>query len=177
MIGRRQSRVSPEIPTASMADIAFLLIVFFLVTTTMNQDKGLSLHLPPVGETKEVREKNILNVWINARDQVAFFENDQLTPVPFAELKGHIEGRLRENENLIVSLKTERGGHLSDLRRCTRRAQTGRCYQNLDCQSGRIADEIRTQSQSGQRHSHGLHGRYILSAPRVFYGLDGFRAL
>ena len=109
MIGRRQSRVSPEIPTASMADIAFLLIVFFLVTTTMNQDKGLSLHLPPVGETKEVREKNILNVWINARDQVAFFENDQLTPVPFAELKGHIEGRLRENENLIVSLKTERG--------------------------------------------------------------------
>ena len=109
MIGRRQSRVPPEIPTASMADIAFLLIVFFLVTTTMNQDKGLSLHLPPVGETKEVREKNILNVWINARDQVAFFENEQLTPVPFAELKGHIEGRLRENENLIVSLKTERG--------------------------------------------------------------------
>ncbi len=109
MIGRRQSRVSPEIPTASMADIAFLLIVFFLVTTTMNQDKGLSLHLPPVGETKEVREKNILNVWINARDQLAFFENDQLTPVPFAELKERIEGRLQENENLIVSLKTERG--------------------------------------------------------------------
>ena len=109
MIGRRQSRVSPEIPTASMADIAFLLIVFFLVTTTMNQDKGLSLHLPPVGETKEVREKNILNVWINARDQIAFFENEQLTPVPFAELKGRIEGRLQENENLIVSLKTERG--------------------------------------------------------------------
>lgn len=109
MIVRRQSRVSPEIPTASMADIAFLLIVFFLVTTTMNQDKGLSLHLPPVGETKEVREKNILNVWINARDQLAFFENDQLTPVPFAELKERIEGRLQENENLIVSLKTERG--------------------------------------------------------------------
>ncbi len=109
MIGRRHSRVSPEIPTASMADIAFLLIVFFLVTTTMNQDKGLSLHLPPVGETKEIREKNILNVWINARDQVAFFENEQLTPVPFAELKVRIEGRLQENENLIVSLKTERG--------------------------------------------------------------------
>ena len=42
MIKKRESRVSPEIPTASMADIAFLLIVFFLVTTTMNQDKGLS---------------------------------------------------------------------------------------------------------------------------------------
>ena len=109
MIKKRASRVSPEIPTASMADIAFLLIVFFLVTTTMNQDKGLSLHLPPVGETKEVKSKNILNVWINARDQVAFFENDQLTPVPFAEFKNRIEGRLRENDKLIISLKAERG--------------------------------------------------------------------
>ena len=109
MIKKRASRVSPEIPTASMADIAFLLIVFFLVTTTMNQDKGLSLHLPPVGETKEVKSKNILNVWINARDQVAFFENDQLTPVPFAEFKTRIEGRLRRNDKLIISLKAERG--------------------------------------------------------------------
>ncbi len=109
MIKKRQSRVMPEIPTASMADIAFLLIVFFLVTTTMNQDKGLSLHLPPVGETKEVKDKNILNVWINARDQVAFFENDQLTTVPSSELKDRIESRLNENQKLIISVKTERG--------------------------------------------------------------------
>ncbi len=109
MIKKRESRVSPEIPTASMADIAFLLIVFFLVTTTMNQDKGLSLHLPPVGETKEVQSKNILNVWINARDQVAFFENEQLTPVPSGQLRVQIEGRLAQNDKLIVSVKTERG--------------------------------------------------------------------
>ena len=75
----------------------------------MNQDKGLSLHLPPVGETKEVKDKNILNVWINARDQVAFFENDQLTTVPSSELKDRIESRLNENQKLIISVKTERG--------------------------------------------------------------------
>tara|TARA_B100000902_G_scaffold250611_1_gene237181 strand:+ start:359 stop:772 length:414 start_codon:yes stop_codon:yes gene_type:complete len=109
VIKKRQSRVMPEIPTASMADIAFLLIVFFLVTTTMNHDKGLSLHLPPVGETKEVKNKNILNVWINARDQVAFFENDQLTTVPSSELKDRIQSRLNENQKLIISVKTERG--------------------------------------------------------------------
>ena len=109
MIKRKESRVIPEIPTASMADIAFLLIVFFLVTTTMNQDKGLSLHLPPVGETKEVKKKNILNVWINAQDQVAFFEDDQLTTVGSVELKGRIESRLVENRKLIISVKTERG--------------------------------------------------------------------
>lgn len=109
MIKKRESRVSPEIPTASMADIAFLLIVFFLVTTTMNQDKGLSLHLPPMGETKEVQSKNILNVWINARDQLAFFENDQLTPIPSGQLQSQIKARMAENDKLIISVKTERG--------------------------------------------------------------------
>ena len=109
MIKKRESRVSPEIPTASMADIAFLLIVFFLVTTTMNQDKGLSLHLPPVGETKEVQSKNILNVWINARDQLAFFENDQLTPILSGQLQSQIKARMAENDKLIISVKTERG--------------------------------------------------------------------
>ena len=105
---RRGNRVTAEIPTASMADIAFLLIVFFLVTTTMNQDKGLSLHLPPVAETKEVREKNICNVWINAQDQIAFFENEQLTMVPLQNLRAGIEQRLAANDKLIVSRKAER---------------------------------------------------------------------
>ncbi len=106
---KRANRVSAEIPTSSMADIAFLLIVFFLVTTTMNQDKGLSLHLPPVAETKEVRERNICNVWINAQDQIAFFESEQLTIVPFTDLRASIEQRLAANDKLIVSLKAERG--------------------------------------------------------------------
>jgi len=106
---KRGNRVSAEIPTSSMADIAFLLIVFFLVTTTMNRDKGLSLHLPPVAETKEVRERNICNVWINAQDQIAFFESEQLTIVPFTDLRASIEQRLAANDKLIVSLKAERG--------------------------------------------------------------------
>ena len=105
----RRKRVLPEIPTASMADIAFLLIIFFLVTTTMNQDKGLSLHLPPVSETLEVQSKNILNVWINARDEIAFFERDELAVVPLAKLLDAVTTRLAANDKLIVSLKAERG--------------------------------------------------------------------
>ena len=110
---RRQGRVPPEIPTASMADIAFLLIVFFLVTTTMNQDKGLSLHLPPIGETKEVKRQNICNVWINDEDGLAFFEYDNLTAVTFADLRSQVVARLAANEKLIVSLKAERGATYS----------------------------------------------------------------
>jgi biopolymer transport protein ExbD len=109
----RGQRVPPEIPTASMADIAFLLIVFFLVTTTMNQDKGLSLHLPPIGESKEVKQKNICNIWINASDQIAFFEAEQLSVVRFDELRPQIEQRLAANDKLILSLKAERGATYS----------------------------------------------------------------
>tara|TARA_B100000686_G_C16733131_1_gene941978 strand:+ start:171 stop:533 length:363 start_codon:yes stop_codon:yes gene_type:complete len=91
-----------------MADIAFLLIVFFLVTTTMNQDKGLSLHLPPIGESKEVKQKNICNVWINENDEIAFFENDNLTLIQFSDLKQQVMTRLASNDKLIISLKAER---------------------------------------------------------------------
>ncbi len=105
----RGARVLPEIPTASMADIAFLLICFFLVSTTMNQDKGLSLHLPAMGEGKEVQSRNICNLWINAQDDVAIFEDDQLKPLPFSGLRDELRRRLAENESLIISVKTERG--------------------------------------------------------------------
>ena len=49
-----------EIPTGSMADIAFLLLVFFLVTTTIDTDKGLGIVLPPAGDVEiEIKKKNI----------------------------------------------------------------------------------------------------------------------
>ena len=50
-----------EIPTSSMADIAFLLLIFFLVTTTIDMDKGLGMVLPAEGEELEINKKNILN--------------------------------------------------------------------------------------------------------------------
>ena len=47
-----------EIPTGSMADIAFLLLVFFLVTTTIDTDKGLGIVLPPAGDVEiEIQKK------------------------------------------------------------------------------------------------------------------------
>ena len=104
---RKKLRVSEEIPTCSMADIAFLLIIFFLVTTTMNMDKGLGLVLPGVGEAKRVRKTQICNVWVNAAGSVMV--SGEITDIP--KIKDEIKRRLTENEKLIVSLKTDKETH------------------------------------------------------------------
>ena len=92
-----------EIPTASMPDIAFLLIIFFLVTTTMYMDKGLGLVLPRMGQTKEVPRKNICNVWVNAAGEIAV----EGEIVPLERLREEVSRRLKENPRLIVSLKVD----------------------------------------------------------------------
>jgi biopolymer transport protein ExbD len=99
---KRRQKSNPEIPTSSMADIAFLLIVFFLVTTTMNQDKGIGMQLPPAGESKKIRKKNICNVWVNESGQILINLEDQIA---LDQLRANIEQRLVANEKLIVSLK------------------------------------------------------------------------
>lgn len=67
-------RVSPEINAGSMADIAFLLLIFFLVTTTMETDSGISRKLPPMQdenvEPPIIKEKNIFQVIVNANDEL-----------------------------------------------------------------------------------------------------------
>ncbi|QOD62153.1 biopolymer transporter ExbD [Polaribacter haliotis] len=64
---------SPEINAGSMADIAFLLLIFFLVTTTMNVDAGISRKIPPKEEIPSdilVNERNILEVNINKNNDI-----------------------------------------------------------------------------------------------------------
>ena len=58
----KKERVSGEIPTSSMADIAFLLLIFFLVTTVFDEEKGLSIVLPAQQEEQEVSQKNVLHI-------------------------------------------------------------------------------------------------------------------
>ncbi len=67
-------RETPEINAGSMADIAFLLLIFFLVTTTMDVDSGIVRKLPPPVEDDrpidEVNRRNIYTVLINSADMI-----------------------------------------------------------------------------------------------------------
>ena len=65
-------RSAPEVNAGSMADIAFLLLIFFLVTTTIELDSGLNRKLPPIEETEPpiIKEKNIFQLQVNRSNQL-----------------------------------------------------------------------------------------------------------
>ena len=67
-------RATPEVNAGSMADIAFLLLIFFLVTTTIEKDKGIARQLPPkeppTDEQVKIKEKNLFIVNVNRHDQL-----------------------------------------------------------------------------------------------------------
>jgi biopolymer transport protein ExbD len=91
-----------EIPTSSMADIAFLLLIFFLVTTTIDTDKGLGIVLPPPGDIEiEIRKENILNCLINSQGKVLLDEE----PISVAQIHRVVGQKLRKNDKLIISVK------------------------------------------------------------------------
>jgi biopolymer transport protein ExbD len=90
-----------EIPTSSMADIAFLLLIFFLVTTTIDMDKGLGIVLPAEGEEIEIKKDNILNCLINSRGDVLLGGE----PVKTRDLNKEIRRKIAENDKLIISVK------------------------------------------------------------------------
>ena len=91
-----------EIPTGSMADIAFLLLVFFLVTTTIDTDKGLGIVLPPAGDVEiESQKKNILNCLINSQGKVLLDEE----PTDVDQIGRIVKKKLSQNPLLIVSVK------------------------------------------------------------------------
>ncbi|WP_303318711.1 biopolymer transporter ExbD [Flavivirga abyssicola] len=66
-------RAAPEVNAGSMADIAFLLLIFFLVTTTIETDSGINRKLPPMEESEEdvvIKQRNIFTVLLNGKDQL-----------------------------------------------------------------------------------------------------------
>jgi biopolymer transport protein ExbD len=104
MLVEKKKRAEARIPTDSQADIAFILLIFFIVVTTMNSDKGIPMILPPSGQTQEVPKKNICNILVNATGDVLLGNE----PIQIPNIKTDIERRLAENDKLIISVKTDR---------------------------------------------------------------------
>ncbi|WP_242202919.1 ExbD/TolR family protein [Aestuariivivens insulae] len=120
-------RAAPEVNAGSMADIAFLLLIFFLVTTTIEKDSGINRKLPPMEESEEdvvIKQKNIFTISINSRDEllveeermelkdlrkaaVEFLDNNGDGSCSFC--KGKKDSKSSDNpDKAIISLKNQR---------------------------------------------------------------------
>ncbi|MEL7223173.1 MAG: biopolymer transporter ExbD [Bacteroidota bacterium] len=115
----RKKRVSPEVNAGSMADIAFLLLIFFLVTTTIASDQGILVTLPPwtdeIPEDVDIKKRNLARVAINANDQIMVRDKEMQLEEIKAWVKEFIanpnqQEHLAEASNkALISLINDRG--------------------------------------------------------------------
>ena len=109
-MARKRRFKGGNIPTSSMADIAFLLLIFILVTTTIDMDKGLGMVLPAEGEEMEISKKNILNCLINSTGNVLLGGDG----IEIRDLSKAVRQKLVENDKLIISVKAHKSTSYHD---------------------------------------------------------------
>jgi biopolymer transport protein ExbD len=105
----------PDIPTASQGDIAFLLIIFFMVGTTFRSSQGLKVILPNAMSTERIlKKRNAQNVWIDKTGRISV--NDNLVTVP--GVTSVMSERMIENPELVVVLQADKDvpyGYVTDV--------------------------------------------------------------
>jgi len=165
MFLNKRQREDAEIPGSSLADIAFLLLIFFLVTTTIDIDTGIGLVLPPAPDPNQepppVKERNMLKILVNAQGMILLEEE----PVSIDQVKQKVKefvvnnGRdpnLSDNpDKAIVSIKTDRQtpyrvyinmldevmGAYRELRNERALAETGTPYEQLGEENQKAINE------------------------------------
>jgi biopolymer transport protein ExbD len=105
MIVEKRKKQTAEIPTGSLADMAFLLLTFFLIVTTISSDKGIDLTLPPEGDVKAIPRANITNILINDAGNILIDEEPRL----MNQIKDIVKEKIAKNDRMIISVKTTRG--------------------------------------------------------------------
>ena len=107
---RRRHRDIPELNTTSTADISFMLLVFFLVTSSMDSDKGLGRKMAPLDEQQQeqvdVNRNNVLQIRLDERDSL--FCDDQ--PVTLTQLQQQVESFVaaQQTDRDIIAVQTDR---------------------------------------------------------------------
>lgn len=103
----RKSKTSDEIPSSSLADIAFLLLIFFMVTTVFRTDKERDIIWPQAEATEKIDEKkkNILNIWVERGG--AIFMNDQ--PYTMEQVSEVVAPLYADSDRrLVISIRGDR---------------------------------------------------------------------
>jgi biopolymer transport protein ExbD len=103
----RKSKASSEVPASSLADIAFLLLIFFMVTTVFQADKDRPIAWPEAEAAQKIdeKQKNILNIWLEQTGSV--YMNDQ--PFAMADVSSFVAPLYAASERaLVISIRSDR---------------------------------------------------------------------
>jgi len=118
---KRKSKVSGEIPSSSMADIAFLLLVFFMVTTVFRKEKKRDIQWVNAEATQKIDEKrkNVLHIWVEKDGSV--YINDQL--IPDTEIANIVRPLYAENRELVIAIRGDRDVPYAKINTITKQLQ------------------------------------------------------
>lgn len=118
----KKSKIESTIPTASMADIAFLLLIFFMVTTVFKQYSGLKVFLPQAEKTQKIEtRRHITHIWVNPAGNIRIDDMDVKLPL----VEKVMRNKLQKDPRAIISLRADkrtRYGVVADLMEELRKA-------------------------------------------------------
>ncbi len=104
MAGIKKTRLEPTIPAASLSDIIFLLLIFFLVTTTLAVEKGLPMSLPgKQSKTVKLKQESVFRIQIMADGQIVTKDTGT---IPLERIKLLVEEKLDLNPKLVIVIET-----------------------------------------------------------------------
>lgn len=121
----RKNRVSNAIPTVSMGDIAFLLLVFFMATTIFRLEQGLQVVLPRAETTEKPPRARVARIWIDSEGRISI--NDRF--VSASDVEGIIKATLLEKTDAVVAVNADRRspyGVVADVIEALKRAHAAR---------------------------------------------------
>jgi biopolymer transport protein ExbD len=95
----------PDIPTASTGDIAFLLIIFFLVGTTFRAGQGLKVTLPEARSTERIlKRRNVESIWVDRTGRISIDDNLLIV----ASVTSVMTEKIIENPDVVVVLQADK---------------------------------------------------------------------
>ena len=120
----RKNKVSTTIPTASMPDIIFMLLIFFMVSTVLKQYPGLKLSLPDAEMIKKmpVSKRHVVTIWLDRNNQIAC---DDFTIDKLSDLRNILYEKRSKDPLIVVAMKVDKEadmGYVSDVHQEMRKA-------------------------------------------------------
>ena len=114
--GRRKRRLGIRIDMTPMVDIAFLLLIFFMVTTVFRRPLAMEVNMPEAEAKVEVPEQNVMTIFVAPGDSLTFkVGTGDFAPIGWDDLYPTFEQGLEQNPNLIVLVKIHRDARYEDM--------------------------------------------------------------